>query len=166
MLLHPDTAATATNLFFSCSYGYLNHPRQSLTPHRPHDWTSHTHPRAEGLATSSLDGNECCRCLVPPHSSGVWDSTGAIALPGFQRPQEFKSKGMSQLSSHAQLFSPAPTTARAIATKTTMASLSHSGTQGLPLVLSCVPSAQAVPRVSLSPQPGLNPGCHCPLSPG
>lgn len=101
MLLHPNTPATALNLFFSCSYRYLNHASQSLPPHHPHDWISHTHPCAEDLATSSLDGKECCRHLIPPHSSGMWDSTAVITLPGSQHPQEFNSKRGSQLSSHA-----------------------------------------------------------------
>lgn len=101
VLLHPNTPATALNLFFSHSYRYLNHASQSLAPHHPHDLTSHTHPCAEDLATSSLDGNECCRCLIPPYNSGLWDSTGAITLPGFQHPQEFNLKTRPQLSSYA-----------------------------------------------------------------
>lgn len=66
MLLHPNTPATALNLFFSHSYRYLNHASQSLPPRHPRDWTSHTHPCAEDLAASSLDGNKCRRCLIPP----------------------------------------------------------------------------------------------------
>lgn len=167
-MLHPNTPATALNLFFSHSYRYLNHASQTLPPHRPHDWASHPHPCAEDLATSSLDGNECCRCLIPPLSSGMWVPLVSLLCQDFSTPRSSTAREGPRFpamppESHTQLFSPAPTTARAIATKTTMVCLSHGGTS--PAVLCATPSprlyprhrcplTQAVPQVSLSPSVG------------
>lgn len=83
------------------------------------------------------------------------------ASPGVQQQEEVPG---FQSETHAPLFSPALTTARATATKTTTVSLSHGGTHHplscpVHIGLGTIPSAQAVPQTPLSPHP--DPGCHC-----
>lgn len=87
------------------------------------------------------------------------------ASPGVQQKEKVHSFPAMPPETHTQLFSPAPTTAKDIATKTTMVSLSHGGTHHplscpVSICLGTIPLAQAVPQTPLSPHPRLYPECH------
>lgn len=168
--------ATALNLFVSHSYRHLNHASQSLPPHHLHDWASYTHPCAEGLATSSRDGSECCRCLIPSLSSGMWVPLMSLLYQDFSIPRSSTAREGLQLSSHA------PRDPHSTVFSRTHHSQGHchQNHHGFPVpwrdtspsVLSCVhlpghhplspgctpdttvPSPQAVPRVPSSPTVG------------
>lgn len=98
---------------------------------------------------------------VPDPTPQFWDvgfhwchySARISASPGVQQQEKVPA---FQPETHAQLFSPAPTTARAIATKTTTVSLSHGGTHCPTL---CISAWAPSPQPRLCPRPTVSSPC-------